>query len=688
MAKSGSTFRQRKLLIKLVISFLIIALVPLIFAYFLNNHAAVQLQEKSYQAIEERLYSDLDAINSRLEYKKLTFEYQLAVTNFSAAIFREHSQTLLSFAAENLVTDGQFHFIRALDAEGYLFASLPGVDSMYVTQSIHPLVEIARTKGIYSDLVIEPPRWMNAFGFTDFELDTLNINPESYRHTPGELNQGLVFEVIRPVYQSTGSTIIGFIHAGVLLNNATELLDEIQSPKLFDSSGMPLVCISLDPVRVAVNSFYRDVGIIGTVLSSELGFKVLDQGHATAAIEYISEWETITAARPLRNNNGTVLGSLSLSIDRQFTLSEYIVSAQKFVETIYSYFWMNFVFAILISVIFSIWIARGITEPVKQIVVHTMAVAEGDLTRKLVVRRRDDLGLLTRSFNDMTNNLRYLVTELQNVVKHSQDYSSKMSRAVHDLATAANQQSAAINQTTATMEELAASSRQIAESSNFVAETALTTEESARNGVQAINDTLDQMNEIWRRNERNIQEILNLGQKSKEIGDVMKLINNIVDQTKLIAFNAAIESSGVGEADRRFGIVATEIRRLADNVTESTLDIRTIIQEIQEAINELVIASEEGTKKITLGLDHTRVTSDSLNDILEAAKLTAESARQISLATNQQKTASEQVVAALQEIFEGTKQFDESNKTTVEIASQLNELSEELSKIIDKFKTE
>jgi len=164
----------------------------------------------------------------------------------------------------------------------------------------------------------------------------------------------------------------------------------------------------------------------------------------------------------------------------------------------------------------------------------------------------------------------------------------------------------------------------------------------------------------------------------------MEIINNIADQTKLIAFNASIEAASAGEAGKRFGVVAKEIRKLADNVMESTDEIERKIKEIQEAINSLVIASERSSNRID---DGSRLSTHSvglLSKIVKCAKSTAESAKQISLSTRQQKTASNLVVNSLKEISEGSAQASAAIKQTSATTSSLQDLSRRLKKMVEE----
>ncbi len=232
--------------------------------------------------------------------------------------------------------------------------------------------------------------------------------------------------------------------------------------------------------------------------------------------------------------------------------------------------------------------------------------------------------------------------------------SGMLSATVTQYADVASEEAASIAEITSTTEELTASSTQIADHAKAVVDIAQKTWEDTKRGSTAVESVILKMSEIRSDSQRSTEEIVDLGRKSREISKVMEIINSIADQTKLLAFNAALEASSAGEAGKRFGVVAVEIRRLADSVTESTNEIENKISEIQHAVNNLAVASEKSDRGIEEGVDSSSQTASLLSDIVEAARSTMDSARQISLSTQQQKTANSQVATALREIMTGT----------------------------------
>ena len=342
------------------------------------------------------------------------------------------------------------------------------------------------------------------------------------------------------------------------------------------------------------------------------------------------------------------------------------------------------IIVIAYSLLLSFIMERFINEPISRIT-YSIREANNDLTIRIPVTSENEIGQLTKWYNIQTANMCGMVKQCSESTARINAYAGEVSIAVEQQASVSSQQSAAVAEITSTMEELSASSTQIAEHSKTVVDVATKTWEDTKKGALAVDSVITKMNEIHADNQRSIHEIVELGRKSKEITRVMEFINTIADQTKLIAFNAALEASSAGESGKRFGVVAVEIRRLADSVMESTGEIENKINEIQDAINRLVIASEKGAKGVQEGMEYSSQTASLLVAVVDAAQSTKESAKQISLSTQQQKTASNQVVTALREIMAGSTQTSDAIRQIASISKRLTQLSEGLQSHVDKF---
>lgn len=332
-------------------------------------------------------------------------------------------------------------------------------------------------------------------------------------------------------------------------------------------------------------------------------------------------------------------------------------------------------------------VRRVIISPLKEASTVANKLAEGDLTVELSERGYgdDEIGTLLGSMRHMVLKFRGIIGKLSDSAISVNRSANIISESVQDQAVIANQQSSSVTEITSTMEEFSASSTEIADHAGSVASIAEKTLEDTKQGAMIFETFVGKMAEIREDNQSSIGEILELGKKSKEISSVMEIINGIADHTKLIAFNAALEASSAGESGKRFGVVAAEIRRLADSVMESTSEIETKINEIQEAINRLVVSSEKGTKGIEEGMAYSMETGELLSEIVNGANATSIAAKQISLSTRQQKTASDQVVAAIREIADGARKSSESIGHITANGRALTEFSEGLKGLVRQF---
>ena len=344
--------------------------------------------------------------------------------------------------------------------------------------------------------------------------------------------------------------------------------------------------------------------------------------------------------------------------------------------------------AIIVSLFIGYLISISISKAIKNVVNGLKDIAEGEsnLSMRLSVDSKDEIGELSQWFNVFIEKLQSVISEIADGVETLASSADSISSSIREQITFASQQSASISEITGSVSELSATSNQIAENADVVAKTADRSFLSTKEGADSVELVKKMMHTINADNKKKTDEIVTLGKKSKEITGVMEIINNISDQTKLIAFNAALEASGAGESGKRFGVVAAEIRRLAENVMVSTRETEVKINEIQEAVNYMIIDSERNTKKIQEALEAATKTSSKLEDIVLGAKSTAEAAKMISSSTQQQKTASTQCINALREIDEGGKQTTKSINSIGSIASDLTTLSKGLRKTVKKFK--
>lgn len=255
---------------------------------------------------------------------------------------------------------------------------------------------------------------------------------------------------------------------------------------------------------------------------------------------------------------------------------------------------------------------------------------------------------------------------------------SELSATSRQQASGAAEQASAISEVTSTIEEMGYTARQIAQSAENVSRLAEQTLEAVGRGQSAVDETVAAMEGIKSRVQELADKVLALGEHSQRIGEIIEIINDIADETHLLALNAAIESAGAGEHGRRFAVVAAEVKNLANRAMESAKEVRGIIAEIQRATNASVMAAEEGLKQTERGVSQVYQAGRAMEEIVLLAQRTAEAAQEISLATTQQRTASEQIVETMREIAEVANQTAEGSRQLAEAAATLSEIAEQL----------
>ena len=277
---------------------------------------------------------------------------------------------------------------------------------------------------------------------------------------------------------------------------------------------------------------------------------------------------------------------------------------------------------------------------------------------------------------------RILTRQIGSAVQHVQSSSSELQTAANQQATGAKEQATAMNEITTTISELLATSKQIADSAQRVAHIADETARGARSGEETVSRAGDSIGGIKRQVDLIVTHMLDLGRKSQQIGGVLEIINELAEQTNILAINATIEAAGAGEAGRRFTVVADEIRKLADRVGGSTKEIRALIDEVRDAVNSTVMTTEGGTKAVDAGARQFSEVIAVFRQIAGLVGTTTEAAREIELSTKQQSTAVEQVNIAVANVAQATKETEASSSQTFQTASQLAGLSRELTQLI------
>lgn len=277
---------------------------------------------------------------------------------------------------------------------------------------------------------------------------------------------------------------------------------------------------------------------------------------------------------------------------------------------------------------------------------------------------------------------RLLKRQIGSAVQHIQSSSAELQAAANQQAAGSKEHATAMTEITVTIQELLATARQIAESAQRVAKIAEDTASASQGGDQTLQKAHDAVAIIKRQVDQIVSHMTELGRKSQQIGGILELINELAEQTNILAINATIEASGAGEQGKRFAAVADEIRKLADRVGGSTKEIRSLIDEIRAAVHTTVMATESGSKAVDAGSRQFGEVAQAFKQISGLVGTTTDAAREIELSTKQQSTAVEQVNVATVNVAQAAKESEASAVQTVQTASDLAKLSHALARLV------
>ena len=345
-----------------------------------------------------------------------------------------------------------------------------------------------------------------------------------------------------------------------------------------------------------------------------------------------------------------------------------------------------FVLAILIT---GMLITFSISRPLKELTKASEEMAKGNLTVSVsdkYSKSSDETGALVNSFLKMNDKLKELIAEMREGVGILATASNEISSTTSQLAASSSETAASITETTTTVEEVKQTSKLSTDKARRVSENAQKTDFISQNGEKAISETISGMTKISEQMQLIADSILKLAEQSKTIGEIVSSVSDIAEQSNLLAVNASIEAAKAGEQGKGFAVVAHEIKNLASQSKQSTLQVKSILNDIQNGINNAVMTAEQGNKVVEQGIILSQQAGDSIKELSESISDSAQSAVQIAATNQEQFIGMEQVAAAMENIKLAGSQNAESTKQLEFAARNLKELGLKMKSKIDQFK--
>jgi methyl-accepting chemotaxis protein len=336
---------------------------------------------------------------------------------------------------------------------------------------------------------------------------------------------------------------------------------------------------------------------------------------------------------------------------------------------------------------FMILSTRMITAPLASLEksLVTLSSGAGDFSERIPTGLGDDFAYIAHLMNKAIDNFQEVITKVKGASFNLNSSIQDLNVSTQEISATSNQQAAGVKEIISTMEDSDQLSKRVAAQANEVARIAEGTKEVVATGFGIIKESLDKMDSIKEANAQSIRGIKELGDKIERIWDIVNIINGIADQTKIIAFNAELEAASAGEAGKSFQIVATEIRRLADGTVNSTSEIKSRINEMQNSSDHLILSSEEGTTKIIAGWELSNKLRTLFEDILKTSEISSDSAQQIAGSIDQQVVAFDQILVTLKQISAGIDNFVTSTASTSKLTRVLMDMSVDLHQVVVKY---
>ncbi|MDP1535167.1 MAG: methyl-accepting chemotaxis protein [Rubrivivax sp.] len=343
--------------------------------------------------------------------------------------------------------------------------------------------------------------------------------------------------------------------------------------------------------------------------------------------------------------------------------------------------------AMLFGLAMVLFLNRIIAVPLRAIAGIAGEVAGGDLTVSVPTdNRADEVGDLARAFRAMVEKLRQTTREINEGVSVLASSSSEILATTTQVAAGAAETATAVSETTATVEEVKQTAQVASQKARSVSDSAQKAAQVSQSGRKSVEEAMQGMQHIQEQMESIAESIVRLSEQSQAIGEIIATVNDLAEQSNLLAVNAAIEANKAGEQGKGFAVVAQEVKSLAEQSKQATAQVRTILGDIQRATSTAVLATEQGNKAVQAGVKQTAETGEAIRLLADSIAEAVQAATQIAASSQQQMVGMDQVALAMENIKQASVQNVSGTKQAEVAAQGLHELGQKLQQLAAQYK--
>jgi methyl-accepting chemotaxis protein len=331
-------------------------------------------------------------------------------------------------------------------------------------------------------------------------------------------------------------------------------------------------------------------------------------------------------------------------------------------------------------------ILNAIRAPIEEASAVLENMAKADFRKRVTGNYFGDYELIKNNVNKVVDSLHDLISKLAQSTENLSGASVQISSSTEEMAAGAQEQSSQITEVASAVEEMTKTIMETSRNSSLASEASNNAGNIAKEGGKVVEETIKGMVRIAAVVQKSSDTVQALGKSSDQIGEIVQVINDIADQTNLLALNAAIEAARAGEQGRGFAVVADEVRKLAERTTKATKEIAVMIKQIQKDTSEAVEAMKKGKEEA----DHGKVMADkageSLRDIILGADKVVDLITQVAVASEEQSATSEEISKNIEAISTVTKESTSGIQQIARAAEDLNNLTSVIEELVGEFK--